>query len=169
MNPLRLAVILQVGVVAVGVTACAEATSIDSATVTCDGNTAVFTLETSGDGPSAASVFSQETGNPTPNFADEHDFLEADGVRGTLTLELATGGSRGVEGETLFTCAAHHGDPQGIMTYAYRVYDEFGDLSDCIVQGDNPDALIEGGNRVGGGDPSSPGELDGCSTAPGTY
>ena len=149
----------------VALVGCEAATEIDSATVSCNGTTATFTMSTSGAVPTSASVFSQETGNPEPQYADEHDFPVDDSNE--LALELAASGSANVSGETVFSCPLHHGSPQNVMTYIYRVYND-GELSDCLAQGHDPEiALDDLADRVN--NPSRPAELADCRTEFGVY
>ncbi|MBX2804107.1 MAG: hypothetical protein KTR31_40970 [Myxococcales bacterium] len=148
------------------VSAC-ESAEIVSAGVSCDGDVATFALETSLP-VEFATVYSQETGNPTPQYADEHE-LPTDGESRTLELTLETGdASPNPNRSTLFSCPGHHGAPEGIMTYAYRIYDGDGVLADCLVQGHDPAALIDGTNeRVS--EPPDAAELADCRELFGTY
>ncbi len=147
---------------------CLEAPMIEDAFVTCDDkNLVTFTIETIGESPVAASVFSQETGNAEPNYADEFEF-DTTGVLSDLELTLETDADSPGADRTIFTCPRHHGNPEGVMTYAYRVYDSLGGLADCVIQGDDPDALQNDLlDRVN--DPSDADELIDCDLRPGVY
>ena len=72
------------------------------------------------------------------------------------------------DGETVFSCPGHHGAPQNVMTYVYRVYDSDGQLADCLAQGHDPEIVIDDlmDRRS---DPSRPNELTDCRQEFGVY
>lgn len=144
--------------------------TITGGDINCDTTTQVtFTVNTTGV-PEDGTVFSQETGNTTPNWSDEHDLVvssaDACGQDAELTQTLATGAAVAdwaPNQSTVFQCTADTHFDADVMTYAFRVYDDTGALLDCLVAGNNPGGLIDGSiDRVN--DPSNPTELAGCAT-----
>ena len=150
---------------------------IEEASVTClSDNRVRFFVETRG-WTSSVTVFSQETGNPGTQWADQHDLTTFKFGQcqdfDQLQQELVTGVDQSVwepNVSTRFSCEqsddksfVHHGDPEdgGIMTYLVRAYATDGTLADCMVFGHDPVALVEGtADRVV--DPERPEELENC-------
>lgn len=119
--------------------------------VGCDENDVVrFFAETNGltaDGV----AFAQETGNSPPNWSDsitlESYEFDPDGNWDRLEHTLTTGIAfedyvQNVN--TVFTCDAHFDVANGVMSYAFGVYDLSGNLADCLMYGDNPGVMQAG-------------------------
>jgi len=109
-------------------------TTVQSASVTCNGEVVTIDVETAGwtgDGY----VYMLETANNMP-WAEEHDLTSYDfdpcGAWDKLDVEL-TGGADPWERNvgSLFTCAAHFEGP--VMTYAAAVLDVSGAFADCMA------------------------------------
>ncbi|HHO53450.1 MAG TPA: hypothetical protein ENK18_21905 [Deltaproteobacteria bacterium] len=147
---------------------------IVEAGITCDdANTVTFTATTDGL-TSGGLIFSQETGNAEPQWADEHDLESIDwdencGSYDNLARTLTTGAGVNdwqVNQSTVFRCdddgagnPYHHN--ADVMSYAFRVYDFDNVMADCIIGGDDPTGMVNGTyNRVN--DPVNPGELASC-------
>ncbi|HHO53451.1 MAG TPA: hypothetical protein ENK18_21910 [Deltaproteobacteria bacterium] len=150
---------------------------ITAVSVTCDAKDVVtFDLTVDGDAADGL-IFSQETGNTATasQYADEHSLVASGtdpcGTTGSLSQSLTTGAALGTDvpdESTVFTCATHHGSPQGAMSYAGRAYDSTGALADCYAWGQDPQGLIDNiYPRLA--DPVNPSELAGCAVAQGVY
>lgn len=116
--------------------------------VACDASDVVrFYAETNGltaDGV----AFAQETGNTPPNWSDsitlESYEFDPDGNWDRLEHTLVTGidfVDYVPNVNTVFTCPAHFDVANGVMSYAFGVFDLSGDLADCLMYGDNPGAM----------------------------
>ncbi len=142
---------------------------IGPVSVTCDASDMV-TFDLSVDGAASGGlIFSQETGNTTPQFSDEHD-LTATGTSecgtGSLGLTLATGGAGALNDNTVFSCADHHGSPQGVMSYIAVAFDDTGAQADCYAWGHNPQDAIDGtSDRV----VAPTADLSNCAVDQGVY
>jgi hypothetical protein len=95
-------------------------------------------------------VFAQETGNVEPNWSDAHTLASIGGDPlgwfEALERRLATAADFGTwttDASTLFGCRAHLEDP-AVMTFAFMAYDAYGQPADCVVWGEDPQALIDG-------------------------
>ena len=144
--------------------------SIEEPTITCAGDEVTFELSTIGV-PSDGLVFSQDTANNSP-FSDEHDLVieasdEDCGEFATLSQNVETCptlGSCSINEAsrntfTLFTCNAdEHYAADDVMTYAFRIYDNDGNLTDCSVSGNNPQDLFDG--SFGTSDPTDANEIN---------
>lgn len=124
---------------------------IESIDINCDTTTQVtFTVNTVGVAADG-NVFSQETGNATPNYSDNHtlafDSSDACGQTSVLTRTLTTDTSLAnaqPDSSTVFSCAADTHYAADVMTYAFHIFDDGGNELDCLVAGNNPSDLIDG-------------------------
>ena len=125
--------------------------AIDSVLVECNqGNDHVRYLACVQGLTSGGRVFTQETGNPEPNWSDDHtlDTIASDplGWYDEIERRLETAVSITdwePDVSTLFGCQAHFEAPQ-IMSYALMVTDAAGNLADCVAWGDDPQGMIDG-------------------------
>ncbi|MEZ4235645.1 MAG: hypothetical protein R3F59_05685 [Myxococcota bacterium] len=98
-------------------------------------------------------VFEEDTANTSTgaydNWSDQHDLTAYDwdacGYYDNVQQELITG--RGINDwqenvSTVFQCGYHYGSV--VMTYAFAVNDENGNLANCLAFGDNVTALKNG-------------------------
>lgn len=94
-------------------------------------------------------VFSQETGNQTPNYSDEHDLTAYDwdacGFEDNLERELSTSADYNAaqrNQSTVFSCEPDvHFDGAGVMTYAFAVNDQQGQVADCLAFGEDVNGM----------------------------
>lgn len=113
-------------------------------------------------------IYLQETGNPPPNWAESHDLVSVsfDAMQWWDDLEqvVRTGvnvADQAPNQSSLFTCPAFY--EAGVMTYAFLVYDLDGSPADCVVWGQDPQAMIDGTiERVN----EPPFDLANCTIAP---
>lgn len=119
-------------------------------------------------------VFSQETGNVDPHWADEHTLYEVDqpttgslDLTYAITLDTEAGlNDWVVDQSTVFSCSNHF--EANVMSHAFRVYDFGGVLADCLVLGHDPQGLIDNDYaRVT--DPATPSEIASCRVGALTY
>lgn len=127
--------------------------TIEQASVECNGNNTVrFAAETKGwtDG---GYVFSQETGNPEPQWSDQHDLASVDfdpcGAFDKLEREIQDGDTLAdptndwqENVSSVFQCDDHYESPGIVMSYAFAVVDIDGAFADCVAYGDDPDGLV---------------------------
>jgi hypothetical protein len=153
----------------VGTGTFAGPTTIYATAVTCNAPEDHVEYHICAQGPAAGgAVFAEETGNPEPNWSDDHtlELTDSDalGWWTELARRLETGASLGSWApnvSTLFRCRAHF--ESTVMTYAFAVYDGDGNVVDCVVWGHDPAAMIDGTlARVN--DP--PFDLAGCRVLP---
>ncbi|MEN0060563.1 MAG: hypothetical protein AAGA48_00360 [Myxococcota bacterium] len=123
-----------------------------SAEATCmDANTVQFTLTTNLV-VDTARVFTQETGNPTPQYADEHtiDLVvvqkdECGELRsGTRTLQAGVQAPGQPDVSTLFPCTGGQGFDGNALTQVFAVLNSGGIVEDCDAIGDGRDDLVNG-------------------------
>ena len=122
-------------------------TTIQEATVQCVGDDSRFYARTEG-WTADGLVFSQETANPEPQWADEHELrsfeFEPCGFGDELEEILSGGAGTGdwIPGvSSVFTCADHHDSPEAVMTYAFFVWDPEGNPADCLAFGHDPQGM----------------------------
>lgn len=135
---------------------------IGSASVTCTDTTVRFQAETVGL-TSGGMVFSQETANDEPQWADNHSLLtyEFDPCGFVDKLERYLDDGSTLEDplneyqtdiSTVFTCANHYNQPN-MMTYAFGVNDMSGNLTDCYAFGNDVQGMKAQSYDLAGEDP----------------
>lgn len=143
---------------------------IEIVNVTCTGSTVTYGAEADG-WTSGGQVFAQATGTAEPNRAETHDIRSFEFDEGQSWDHLTRGlGDASTLANPLtdwqrntstgFSCAA---DIQAkTMTYAFAIDDLNGNLSDCLVYGQDPSALING-TKARNSDPEF--DLGACALA----
>jgi len=134
---------------------------IEKATVNCSGgNQVTFFVETKGwtDG---GYIFSQGTGNPEPQWSDNHTLVSVDydacGNWDQLERTISDVSTLNdplddwqEDQSTVFGCDTHYGDPD-VMTYAFAVVDLDGNVAACVAYGEDVTGLKNGNeDRVNG-------------------
>jgi len=147
-------------------------TTIDSFTPSCLTDTTYYAeLVTTGRSNGLAILDLWETTAPREVAWNEEHVIEttaqfAGGEISELTLEHTSSVDDVLSqpGNTLFSCEpGGHFDSGDVITFALRIYDEWGALADCIAFGADPELVGSDEYTTIGGPSTRPEELNGCT------